>query len=73
MNSWFYYIKQYLRFKSWFWFILFLAFEAGAISKYFHLFGSFTSYNAPLWQVIFNAVLGLVCLGIFFQLQFRKS
>jgi hypothetical protein len=55
----------YQRYKTWFWFILFLALETGAISKYFH--------SHPLWEVILNAVLGLICLGIFLRLMFRKQ
>ncbi|WP_433747892.1 hypothetical protein [Falsibacillus pallidus] len=46
----------YHRFKKWFWLVLFFLFELGAVTKYFH---------RPLWEVVLNAVIGLVCLGMF--------
>jgi hypothetical protein len=54
----------YYRYKKQFWFILFLVMELGAVSKYFH---------APLWDVLLQAVTGLICLGIFFSIKFREK
>ncbi|MDR7002915.1 hypothetical protein J2Y67_005455 [Neobacillus niacini] len=54
----------YQRYKLWFWLILFLAFEIGAISK---------SFYSPLWEVLLNAVIGLICVGIYIRLRFLKQ
>lgn len=54
----------YQRYKKWFWFVLFLIFETGAISKSFH---------SPMWEVILNAAIGFISLGIFLRLMFRKQ
>ncbi|MDF2904074.1 MAG: hypothetical protein K0S25_1712 [Bacillus sp. (in: firmicutes)] len=53
----------YQRYKLRFWLTLFLVFEIGAISK---------SFYSPLWEVILNAVIGLICLGIYIRLIFQK-
>lgn len=54
----------YQRYKTWFWFVLFLAFGSGAVSKSFH---------SSLWEVLLNASLGLICLGVFIVFLFRKN
>ncbi|MDR7002365.1 hypothetical protein J2Y67_004887 [Neobacillus niacini] len=54
----------YQRYKLWFWLILFLAFEIGAISK---------SFYSPLWEVLLNAVIGSICVGIYIRLRFLKQ
>jgi hypothetical protein len=45
----------YAKYKPGFWFVLFLLFASGAVSK---------SFYAPVWQVLVNAVPALVCLGV---------
>lgn len=44
---------------------MFLGFESGAITKYID--------SKPLWDVLFNAVIGLIWLGIFLRFLFRKQ
>lgn len=54
----------YQRYKVWFWLLLTLLFASGAVSK---------AYHASLWEVILNAVLGVVSLFIFIHLSLRKN
>jgi membrane protease YdiL (CAAX protease family) len=54
----------YQRYQLWFWFILFILFESGAVSKYF--------FRSSLGEAILNAALGLLSLYIFFRLR-RKT
>lgn len=55
----------YHRYKKWFWLALFLLFEVGAATKFFQ--------SRPLWEVVLNAALGLICLVGFIKSMGSKK